>query len=309
MPINITNTSFQKIVSDIKSLKIQGAEAVAKSAVEALNIVLNKSKAETPLKLIQEIEKAKKILLESRPTEPAMRNGLNYVTYNLIRNDISKIKKEAARRINFVLEHFKNAQKTTEEIISQKIKKGMIVYTHCHSSTVTNALIRAKKEGIKFEVHNTETRPLFQGRITATELAKVGIPVTFYVDSAARLALKKADIALLGADAITADGKVINKIGSELIAEIAHKLDVPLYICTDSWKFDSLTIRGKDTKIEERSPDEVWKNPPKNIRVANFAFEKIKPELITGIITEVGIYRPSVLIEEIKSAYPWMFKF
>ncbi len=301
--------SFKKIVSDIKSLKIQGAEAVAKAAANAILLTVKKSKSKTSVKFIQELEKAKEILIATRPTEPAMRNGLNYITNHLSSNDVEEIKKEVIKRINFVLEHFEKAQSIVEEITSQKIKKGMVVYTHCHSSTVVRSLIKAKSKGIKFKVNNTETRPLFQGRTTAKDLAKAGIPVTFFIDSAARLALKKADIALIGADAITADGKVINKIGSELIAEVANKYDVPVYVCTDSWKFDPLTIFGKDVKIEERNPNEVWKNPPKNVKVANFAFEKIDPELITGVITELGIYRPSVLLEEIKSAYPWMFKF
>ena len=63
-------------------------------------------------------------------------------------------------------------------------------------------LKKAKEQGKKFEVYNTETRPKFQGRITATELAKLGIPVTHYIDSAARLAIKQTDMMLIGCDAI-----------------------------------------------------------------------------------------------------------
>jgi ribose 1,5-bisphosphate isomerase len=210
--------------------------------------------------------------------------------------------------MNYVLEHFEKAPDMIEEIAAHKIKNKMIVFTHCHSSTVRDALIRAKKQGINFEVHNTETRPVFQGRITAKELAKAGIPVTHYVDSAARLALKKSDLMLLGADAITADGKVINKIGSELIGEVADRYDIPIYICTDSWKFDPRTIFGKETEIEERPAKEIWSGAPKKVKIANYAFEKINPDIITGIITELGIYRPAILLEEIKKAYPWMFK-
>lgn len=300
--------SFNKIVADIKSLKIQGAESVARASAHAMRLIVQNSKAKTSVKFVQELEKAKETLVTTRPTEPAMQNALNYITYKLSGSDVNTLIEEVNKRINYVLDHFEKAPKVVEEITTEKIKNGMIVYTHCHSSTVTNALIKAKNKGKKFEVHNTETRPVLQGRITAAELAKAGIPVTHYVDSAARIALKKADIMLIGADAITADGRVINKIGSELIAEMAYKYDIPVYVCTDSWKFDPLTVIGKETKIEERSPDEVWKNHPRNIKIANYAFEKVNPKLITGIITELGIYRPSVLLEEIKLAYPWMFR-
>ena len=156
-------------------------------------------------------------------------------------------------------------------------------------------------------MHNTETRPLFQGRKTAIELASYKIPVKHYVDSAARMALKKADIMMIGADAITTEGKVINKIGSELIAEAANKIGVPVYICTHSWKFDPETIFGFDEEIEKRAWDEIWPNKPRKVNIDNFAFEKINPALITGIISELGVYRPQNFISEIKNNYKWMF--
>ncbi|MDP7141063.1 MAG: ribose 1,5-bisphosphate isomerase, partial [Candidatus Woesearchaeota archaeon] len=181
----------------------------------------------------------------------------------------------------------------------------MVIFTHCHSSTVINILKKAKQMKKSFEVHNTETRPLFQGRTTAKELSKLNIPVTHYVDSAMRLALKKADIVLLGADAITPE-KAINKIGSEVIAELANKYDIPVYVCCNSWKFDYHTIFGFEEEIETRKEKEIWKNPPKNTKICNYAFEKINLNLVTAIISEIGDYRPSVFIEEIKRNNDWM---
>ena len=181
------------------------------------------------------------------------------------------------------------------------------MYTHCHSSTVVNIIKQAKDNGVNFEVHNTETRPLYQGRKTAKELSDYGIPVRHYVDSAARLALKKADIMLIGADAITAEGKIINKIGSELISEAANKLNVPVYVCTHSWKFDPKTIFGFEEIIEKRLAKEVWPNKPKNVSIDNFAFEQVNPALVTGIISEIGIYNPQNFRQGIKNHYSWMF--
>jgi ribose 1,5-bisphosphate isomerase len=169
------------------------------------------------------------------------------------------------------------------------------------------ALRLAKRQGKKFAVHVTETRPMLQGRITATELASAKIPVTIFADSAGRLALKKADIALLGADAITSEGKVINKIGSELLALVAEKLDVPLYICSDSWKFDPKSVFGFERELETRSQKEIWNRPPKGISISNFVFEKIDASLITGIISELGVCKPESLVHDIKITYPWMF--
>ena len=60
-------------------------------------------------------------------------------------------------------------------------------------------------------------------------------------------------------------------------------------------------------KIEERNPDEVWPKSPKNVIIHNPAFEKINPKLISGIISEIGIYKPVMFLEELKNTYSWMF--
>lgn len=297
--------TFKTIITDIKTLKIQGAEAVAKEAVKALGLVSDKSKAKTKNAFVSELNKACLILRHTRSTEPAMRNALDYVLYNLGSSDVCTLKKQIKFKVHKVLSHFKESQNLIAEYGSRLIKKGSMVYTHCHSSTVIN-IIKSAYDSRDFFVSNTETRPLFQGRKTASELAALKIPVFHYVDSAARLALKNADIMFLGADAITSTGKVINKIGSELIAEAAERYQVPLYVCTDSWKYDPKTTYGHDEPIEHRNKAEVWSKAPKNVTVINPAFEVINPNLITGIISELGIYAPEVFVQGAREKYDFM---
>lgn len=302
--------SFDQTVKDIKSLKIQGAVNVAKEAARSILYVLAKEKKKRPEDILDALRKANQILSNTRPTEPCMRNTLDFIFLELERNakDSESLAKHVEKRVKQALEFFKEADDKITEYGTQKIFDGMTIYTHCHSSTVTKVLINAWKTGKHIEVHNTETRPRYQGRITATELAKQGIPVTHYIDSAARFALKKSDLMLIGADAITAEGKVINKIGSELIAEVADRYGMPVYVCSNSWKFDPATVFGFEEPIEKRHEKEVWENPPKNVKIDNFAFEKIDPRLVSGIITELGVYKPQTLIQVIKKNYPWMFK-
>jgi len=265
-----------KIVRDIKLLKIQGAENVAEAAIKAWMKAKNK-------------ETATRKLIKTRPTEPMLRNVLK-----LLNSGKDPVK---------LLNQLRKDKEKIRKIGSRKIKNGYVVYTHCHSSTVTGILKEAKKQGKKFEVHATETRPFYQGRITARELSRAGIPVTVYVDSAARLALKKADIMMIGSDAITAEGIVINKIGSELMAEVANRYDVPVYVCTHSLKFDPLTFFGFSEKIEKRAIKEVWPNPPKGVKISNYVFEKVRPGIITGIISELGVLRPETFVNEVKKKY------
>ena len=208
----------------------------------------------------------------------------------------------------FVINHFKESKKKIAEFGAKKIHDGMIVFTHCHSSTVEKILIEAKKQGKNFTVYNTETRPKFQGRITAEELAAEGIPIKHFVDSAGRSMLRKCDLFLFGCDAITSEGKLINKIGTEMLAECARDSRIPAYSCTNSWKFAPKTLFGFDETIEQRDTKEVWENPPKGVEIYNPAFEITAPDVFTGVISELGIYKPETLITAIKESYPWIFK-
>lgn len=273
---------FNKICKDIKTLKIQGAENVAIAAAKAL--------------LLRHDIFAVKKLISLRPTEPCLRNTIKFI---LSYENIEEGVKEA-------LKHFDYAQNKIAEIGSKLIKNKMTVFTHCHSNTVINILSYAKKQGKMFKVYCTETRPLFQGRITAKQLTKLKIPVTLFIDSAAKFALKKADIVFFGADAITST-KIYNKIGSEMFAIIAKQYGVPLYIATDSWKFDAKAIYGEEEKIEIRATKEIWPNAPKGVKILNPAFEKIDPQLVTGIISELGLFMKESFIAVLKEKYPFIF--
>ena len=298
---------FNKIIRDIKNLKIQSAKNVAKNSLFALKDYSKNIDAITKTKFFEELETAKKILFSTRPTEPFMRNAINFVI-----NDTKLVNsKNFKENLNLKIDQALNHIETTEDIVSlvgaRKIKRGSKIFTHCHSSAVMGILKRAKKQKKNFEVHNTETRPKFQGRTTALELSKLKIPIVHYVDSAARLAIKRCDLVLLGCDAIDSEGKAYNKIGSEMFAEIANKFDIPVYIATDSWKFDPKTIFGFNEEIEKRNRNEIWKDAPDQIKIENYAFEKIDSDLITGIISELGIFKPQMFIEEMKTKYKFMF--
>lgn len=248
---------FNQIAKNIKDVKIQGATHVAKSALEAYYLYPTK--------------KTKSKLLALRPTEPMLEHVLQLT---------DKLSKQQ------ILMHFKQAQEKINKKVLKLIKKNDVIFTHCHSTNVVNALIYAKKKGKKFEVYNTETRPLFQGRKTARELRKAGIKVTMFVDSALGVALskeqgtKKADKVFLGADALLKNG-IINKIGSEVIAKIAKSEKIPVYIIADSWKFTKQKVPR-----EQRKLNEVWDTAPKNIKIKNPAFEFVDGKYITMVITE-----------------------
>lgn len=266
---------FNKIASDIKSIKIQGARNIAKKALYAYSLFPT--------------EASLKKLVSLRATEPMLVNVL---------------KKTKTMNFNEINLHFDSAQNKINKFVFDLIKNEDIIYTHCHSTNVTNALIYAKKKGKKFEVYNTETRPIFQGRRTAIELKKAGIKVTMFVDSGMDTALTKNDFSkkvskiFIGADALLKKG-VINKIGSGMLSKLSKVHKIPLYIIADSWKYSP-----KDVKIEERDFHEVWDKIPKNsqIKIKNPAFELVKKKYIAGIITELGFMRYNQFLRAVKKS-------
>jgi translation initiation factor 2B subunit (eIF-2B alpha/beta/delta family) len=188
-----------------------------------------------------------------------------------------------------ILKHFADSQEKINKIIFKLIKNNYRIFTHCHSTNVVKSLIYAKEHRRHFEVYNTETRPLYQGRKTAKELARAGIKVTQFVDAAAEIAIAKqgkkdkeyVNLVFLGADALLKDS-VINKVGSGMIAQIAYDNKIPVYIIADSWKYSAGNV-----KLEQRDFEEVWGT--KKVHIRNPAFEAINIKYIRGIVSELGI--------------------
>ena len=139
-------------------------------------------------------------------------------------------------------------------------------------------------------------------------MIKLGVKSTFIVDSAARSFMKQADIVVVGADAITSEGNIINKIGTATIALIAHEARVPFYVASELLKFDPATACGEYEEIEERGRDEVWEAAPDKLIVHNPAFEVTRRDFIHGIICEEGIIPPQSVNEVVRRKYEWIFK-
>ena len=294
----------------IRKLEVQGARNTAIAAIKALESLAAATKAKTRKDLIEELSEAKALLFASRETEPLMRNAVKWVITQVEDSD----ERNVAELSNLVSSNSQNFQKSLEEskeriaeIGAKRIRTGSVVFTHCHSSTVTYMLSKALKAGRRFEVVCTETRPAFQGRITAKEMLTLGVKTTFIVDSAARSFINNVDLVVVGADAITSEGNVVNKIGTGTIALLAHEARKPFYVVSELLKFDPATLHGEYERIEERGRDEVWKEAPAELNVRNPAFDVTPRDLIHGIICEEGIVSPHSVTEVVHRIYPWVF--
>ncbi|MEW6733411.1 MAG: hypothetical protein AB1489_18935 [Acidobacteriota bacterium] len=168
------------------------------------------------------------------------------------------------------------------------ITDGAVVLVHSYSATIIKTLITAKRQGKCFEVFCTESRPVMEGRKTATVLSGAGIPVTFLIDASVGLVLQRSTLVLSGADAITIDG-IINKVGTTLIGLAAQAADRPIYVLADSTKFlpSIYHLPGEDM----HSSSEVWESAPEKVLIFNRYFEAAPLELFNGIVTEHGLLK------------------
>jgi ribose 1,5-bisphosphate isomerase len=139
-------------------------------------------------------------------------------------------------------------------------------------------------------------------------LLEAGVKTAFIIDSAARYFMNSVDLVLVGADAITSEGNVINKIGTSMVALLAHEARTPFYVVSELLKFDPATMYGDYEKIEERSPSEIWKGAPNELLIKNPAFDVTRRDFIHGIICEEGIISPHSITEVMHRKHPWVFE-
>lgn len=304
----VTYTDYNQVADAIRTLVVRGAPAIGVSGAFGLALAALQSDAKEKVQLIQDLENAKKILFETRPTAINLSWGLENImsvakdgeTVDQIRTSVVETAKRMAEddiQINMSI------GKNGSELFSD----NDTVMTHCNAGALATVgygtalgVIRATKEsGKNIKVIATETRPVQQGsRLTAFELKHDGIDVSLIPDTAVGYTMANSLVngVVVGADRILRTGHVFNKIGTYQVATMAKKHSIPFYVAAPLSTFD-LESRPDDVIIEQRKASEVTgvgdkKTAPDGIDVINPAFDITPPELISGIITENGVAKP-----------------
>jgi methylthioribose-1-phosphate isomerase len=301
----VTYTDYKQVANAIKTLVVRGAPAIGVSGAFGLALAALQSNASTKEKMINDLNSAKNVLFETRPTAVNLAWGLEKIM-------------EVARSCKDPEEIKKIVVETAKQMADQDVKINMTmgkhgsklfddndtVLTHCNAGALATVgygtalgVIRASKEsGKNIKVIATETRPVQQGsRLTAFELKHDGIDVSLIPDTAVgyTLANNLVNKIIVGADRILKTGHVFNKIGTYQVALLAKHHNVPFYVAAPLSTFD-LSSNPEDIVIEQRKSSEVTgigekKTAPNDINVINPAFDMTPPELISGIITENGV--------------------
>ncbi len=305
-------STWQDIAQSIKNMSIRGAPAIGVAAAYGMALVdPGKSKNDRSV-FLEELRNAANGLLASRPTAINLSWAINKMlkiaeSSNLSPDEINnQLRKTAEKIADADIETNKNIGLHGATLIDD----GDTIIHHCNTGalatvdwgTALGAIRTAHEQGKRVHVLVDETRPRLQGaRLTAWELSQMGISFEIITDNAAGYFLRKGEVhkVMFGADRVTANGDVINKIGTYMLALAAHENHVPVYSLFPSSSVDLTKTEGDFVQIEERDQREVLDLQfdhsaiaPKGAKARNPAFDVTPHELLTALVTEYGIVQP-----------------
>lgn len=295
----ITTVDHKVVAEAIKSLAIRGAPAIGVAAAYGLALSVKQNND------ISKFEEAFHTLINTRPTAVNLSYALKRV--KVACENSSSIYHSAIAEADKIFEEDVNmCDKIAENGIAIFGNTPKTVLTHCNTGKLAVAgegtafaLIKlAFSKGLVHIVYADETRPLLQGsRLTAFELSKNNIPFKIINDSSAAWVMKnkKVDLVITGADRIAANGDSANKIGTYSLAILCKHHNIPFYIAAPSSTIDTNTGTGSQIIIEERNSSEITSVSGNRVTLSEFevfnpAFDVTPASLISGIITESGLF-------------------
>ena len=286
---------FNQVADAIRTLVVRGAPAIGVSGAFGLALASLQSDATTKDELIEYLEKAKKILFETRPTAVNLAWGLEKIMkVAKSGNSIDEIKKLVIDESKRMADEDIEINKTMGKNGSELFDDNDTIMTHCNAGALATVaygtalgVIRATKEsGKNVKVIATETRPVQQGsRLTAFELKHDGFDVSLVPDTAVGYSMANGlvDKVVVGADRIVKTGHVFNKIGTYQVATMAKQHGIPFYVAAPLSTFD-MKNDSKNIIIEMRNGSEVTgigdkKTAPDDVNVINPSFDMTPPEI------------------------------
>jgi methylthioribose-1-phosphate isomerase len=304
----VTYDDFNQVANAIRNLIVRGAPAIGVSGAFGLALASIQSKAVTKEQLLEDLENARAILFETRPTAINLAWGLERIMKIANSGDsVEQIRELVINESKKMAEDDIKINKTMGKNGSELFENNDTIMTHCNAGALATVaygtalgVIRATREsGKNVKVIATETRPIQQGsRLTAFELKHDGFDVSLIPDTAVGYSMANGLVnkVVVGADRIVRTGHVFNKIGTYQVATMAKQHGIPFYVAAPLSTFD-MKSNADEVIIEMRKGDEVTgigdkKTAPDGIGVINPAFDMTPPELISGIITEKGIAKP-----------------
>ncbi len=301
----------EEIWEAIYLLKVRGAPAIGVAAAFGIYLLAKQIRTDVYDIFYEEFCRQKEYLNSARPTAVNLSWALNRMEQVCIAGrelPVAEIKERLRQEALAMKEEDIRVCRTIGEYGLTLVKPGDGILTHCNAGqlatcrygTATAPIYLGQERGYHFRVFADETRPLLQGaRLTAYELYASGVDVTLICDNMSAAVMRNGwvNAVFVGCDRVAANGDTANKIGTSVVAAVAQRYHVPVYVCAPTSTIDMNTPTGADIVIEQRPAHEVtdmwYEKPmaPAGVKVYNPAFDVTDHDLIAGIVTEYGIAR------------------
>lgn len=305
----------EQVAEAIRTMVIRGAPAIGVAAAMGVALAARRSRAAKLPEFIKDLEASASLLRATRPTAVNLFWGIERVMRAARSAGTVRDARDAAvAEAKAMEDEDVEVNRRLGAAGADLIRNGETVLTQCNAGalatvgygTALGVVRAAVEQGKLVKVLVPETRPALQGaRLTAYELVRDGIPCTLISDTAVghMMSQGRVDRVIVGADRITRDGYVFNKIGTYQEAVLANRHGIPFHPAAPRSTFD-LESRHDQVTIEERGAEEVFsvrgkRTAPKGIPVANPAFDMTPPDLVTSMVTERGVISPP-FAEEIR---------
>ncbi len=301
----------EEIWEAIYLLKVRGAPAIGVAAAFGIYLLAKQIRTDVYDIFYEEFCRQKEYLNSARPTAVNLSWALNRMEQVCIAGrelPMAEIKERLRQEALAMKEEDIRVCRAIGEYGLTLVKPGDGILTHCNAGqlatcrygTATAPIYLGQERGYHFRVFADETRPLLQGaRLTAYELYASGVDVTLICDNMSAAVMRNGwvNAVFVGCDRVAANGDTANKIGTSVVAAVAQRYHVPVYVCAPTSTIDMNTPTGADIVIEQRPAHEVtdmwYEKPmaPAGVKVYNPAFDVTDHDLIAGIVTEYGIAR------------------
>jgi methylthioribose-1-phosphate isomerase len=315
LPAELVIRSFDNhrdVARAIYDMTVRGAPAIGVTAAYAMALAGMNSKATSYKEFRQEMHQAGDEMVKSRPTAVnlawAVNKMLNLV--NQLDGNVENIRTNMLSFANQMADDDVATNKKIAEFGASLIQDGDHIVHHCNTGalavvdwgTALGVIRTAYEQGKRIHVFVDETRPRLQGaRLTAWELGQYGIPYDIIADGASGYLMRTGQVqkVLFGADRVTSNGDVANKIGTYMLALAAYDNGIPAYSVFPTSTIDMNLSSGDKIEIEERDQAEVLdiqihqdQVTPTGATARNPAFDVTPNRLISALITEKGIVYP-----------------
>lgn len=291
-------TPVEDTAQKIRSMEIRGAGRIARAGASAMGDFADSYTGASLEDFVRDLSEAADVLLASRPTAVSLWNGVHATMRGV---DGASSFEEARALVSGNAKDFcSRSEMAVEEIArigARRIQDGDVIMTHCNSSAALGVIKEAHRQGKDIKVYATESRPWRQGILTVNDLADAGVDITLIIDSAVRSVMKRTDKVFVGADTITSQGALVNKVGTSHLALAAHEARVNFYVCAETYKFSPMTLFGDTVTIEEREISEVVRpgEVRDTVKIFNPVFDSTPAAYIDAIVTELGMMGPGAV--------------